>query len=55
LKSLQSLGGDHTWKTEEDGPITVDVKGDTVLVTESLEPAITDQFRSAVLGTSQKQ
>jgi hypothetical protein len=53
LKSLQSLGGDHTWKTE-DGPITVDVKGDTVLVTESLEPAITDQFRSAVLGTSQK-
>src|SRR5579864_3827332 len=53
LKSLQSLGGDHTWKTE-DGPITVDVKGDTVLVTESLEPGITEEFRSAVLGTSQK-
>jgi hypothetical protein len=53
LKNLQSLGGDHTWKTE-DGPITVDVKGDTVLVTESLEPAMTDQFRSAVLGTNQK-
>jgi hypothetical protein len=53
LKKLQSLGGDHTWKTE-DGAIVVDVKGDTVLVTESLEPAITDQFRSAVLGTSQK-
>jgi hypothetical protein len=53
LKSLQSLGGDHTWKTD-DGEVVVDVKGDTVLVTESLEPAITDEFRSAVLGTSQK-
>jgi hypothetical protein len=53
LKNLQSLGGDHTWKTE-DGQIVVDVKGDTVLVTESLDPAITDEFRSAVLGTNQK-
>jgi len=54
LKNLQSLGGDHTWKTE-DGPIMVDVKGDTVLVTESLEPAMTYQFRSAVLGPEQKR
>src|SRR5579864_3434113 len=53
LKNLQSLGGDHTWKTE-DGQIVVDVKGDTVLVTESLDPALTDEFRSAVLGTNQK-
>ena len=53
LKNLQSLGGDHTWKTE-DGAVVLDVKGDTVLVTESLEPAITDEFRNAVLGASQK-
>src|SRR6266581_749973 len=49
LKTLGSLSGDHTWTTE-DGPVVLDVKGDTVLVTESLEPAITDQFRQAVLG-----
>src|SRR6266567_2169537 len=49
LKTLGSLSGDHTWTTE-DGAVVLDVKGDTVLVTESLDPAITDQFRHAVLG-----
>jgi len=49
LKKLQSLGGDHSWKTDE-GAVVIDVKGDTVLVTESLEPAITSQFRQSVLG-----
>ncbi len=49
LKTLGSLSGDHTWTTEE-GAVVLDVKGDTVLVTESLDPAITDQFRYAVLG-----
>jgi hypothetical protein len=49
LKKLQSLGGDHSWKTDE-GAVVIDVKGDTVLVTESLEPAITNQFRQSVLG-----
>src|SRR5216684_4552803 len=51
LKTLGSLSGDHSWATEE-GPIVLDVKGDTVLVTESLDAAITDQFRHAVLGTA---
>ena len=50
LKTLQSLSGDHTWNTE-DGPIVLDVKGNTVLVTESLDAGITDQFRSEVLGS----
>jgi hypothetical protein len=49
LKSLQSLGGDHTWNTE-DGAVVIDVKGSTVLVTESLDPKITDEFRGAVLS-----
>lgn len=48
LKTLQSLSGSHAWKTE-DGAIVLDVKGNTVLVSESLDPAITDQFRIAVL------
>jgi hypothetical protein len=50
LKMLKSLGGDHRWMTEE-GPIVVAVEGDTLLVTESLDAAITDQFRRAVLGS----
>jgi hypothetical protein len=50
LKKLQSLGGDHTWKTEE-GPVVIVLKNDTLLVTESLDPGITDQFRRAVFGS----
>lgn len=48
LKDLRTLGGNHTWNTEE-GAVVIDVKGDTILVTESLEPALTQQFRHEVL------
>jgi hypothetical protein len=51
LKELRTLGGDHTWNTEE-GAVVIDVKGDMILVTESLEPALTRQFREAVLGSA---
>jgi hypothetical protein len=51
LKALASLGGDHTWSTEE-GPVTVDVRSDTLLVMESLDPSAAAQFRQAVLGPS---
>jgi hypothetical protein len=47
LKTLGSLSGDHAWKTQ-DGDVVIAVKNETVLVTESLEAAITDQFRQAV-------
>lgn len=49
LKQLRSLGGDHSWNAEE-GPIVIDVQGDTVLVIESLDLPIVNQFRLAVLG-----
>ena len=48
LKTLESLTGDYTWQTEE-GPVVIAVRNDTVLITESLDPAITEQFRKAVL------
>jgi len=51
LKKLESLSGDYTWLTEE-GPVVIAVRNDTVLVTESLDPAITEEFRHAVLGAS---
>lgn len=54
LKQLKTLGGDHTWSTEE-GPVVIDVKNDTVLVTESLEPQITDQFRQSVFVPAAQQ
>lgn len=47
LKTLQSLSGSHTWKADG-GAIVLDVNGDTILVSESLDPGITDQFRHAV-------
>ncbi len=54
LKQLKTLGGDHTWNTE-DGPIVIDVKDNTVLVTESMEPQITDQFRNSVFALAAAQ
>lgn len=54
LKQLKTLGGDHTWTTEE-GPVVIDVKNDTVLVTESMEPQITDQFRNSVFALAAAQ
>ena len=51
LKKLETLSGDYTWLTEE-GPVVIAVKNDTVLVTESLDPTITEQFRHSVLGTT---
>ena len=49
LKTLQSLSGSHNWRTE-DGAIVLDVKGNTVLVTESIDQPITDAFRDFVFS-----
>jgi hypothetical protein len=54
LKDLRTLGGDHTWTTEE-GEVVIDVRADTVLVTESLDPAITKEFREAVFAGVPKE
>ena len=50
LKMLGSLSGDHAWKTQ-DGDVIIGVKEDTVLVTESLEPDTSKEFRRVVLAT----
>ena len=47
LKTLQTLSGTHNWRTE-DGAIVLDVKGNTVLVTESMDQPIIDAFRGFV-------
>ncbi|MBZ5720473.1 MAG: hypothetical protein LAO03_08830 [Acidobacteriia bacterium] len=47
LESLESLTGKHTWLTEE-GPVVIEVQGDTVLVSESLDQDTTDKLGRSV-------
>lgn len=47
LEALETLVGKHTWLTEE-GPVAIEVEGDTVLVTESLDQATTDKLEQDV-------
>ena len=49
LKALESLTGKHTWMTEE-GPVVIEARGDTVLVTESVDQATSDKAEQAVFG-----
>jgi hypothetical protein len=47
LAYLETLAGKHTWLTEE-GPVLIEVQGDTVLVTESLDQATTEMLEQEV-------
>jgi len=49
LQKLESLTGTHTWLTEE-GPVVIDVEGDGVLVTESMEQSTTRQLEQELFG-----
>ena len=53
LKKLETLSGDYTWLTEE-GPVVIDVRGDSVLITESLDQPTTEHGanRLAIVGLS---
>jgi hypothetical protein len=49
LQKLESLTGTHTWLTDE-GPVVIDVEGDSVLITESLDPSTTEQVKQELFG-----
>jgi hypothetical protein len=51
LKSAKSLTGRFTWLTEE-GPIVIEARGDTVLVTESLDEPTTEKLEAFVFATA---
>jgi len=51
LSNLVTLAGSHTWLTEE-GPVVIDVVGDSVLITESLDEPTTERLRGDLLGTA---
>jgi hypothetical protein len=43
------LTGKRAWLTE-DGPVVIDVRGDTVVITESLDQTTTDSLEAEVFG-----
>jgi hypothetical protein len=53
IEALDHLTGKRAWLTE-DGPVVIDVQGDTVLVTESLDQATTESLELEVFGTAAK-
>jgi hypothetical protein len=48
-EALDHLTGKRAWLTE-DGPVVIDVQGDTVVVTESLDQATTDTLEQEVFA-----
>ena len=49
--TVETLTGTHSWLTEE-GPVVIEVKGDLVLVTESLDQETTANFERELLGAA---
>ena len=49
--STRQVTGLHTWLTEA-GPVVIEVDGDTVLITESLDQSTTEKLESAVFKDS---
>ena len=49
--AADALTGQHSWLTEE-GPVVIDVQGDTVVVSESLDEATTKQIEGEVFSTA---
>jgi hypothetical protein len=52
LETLRTLTGRRTWLTEE-GPVVIDVRGDTVLAIESFDPATAEELQKAVFSLPQ--
>jgi hypothetical protein len=48
-EALDHLTGKRAWLTE-DGPVVIEVRGDTVVVTESLDQTTTDNLEQEILG-----
>jgi len=51
LQKIESLTGSHTWLTDE-GPVVIDVNGDSVLITESLDEPTTERLRQELFGAA---
>ena len=49
--AAEALTGKHNWLTE-DGPVVIDVEGDTVMVTESLDQTVTDKVQQQLFSAA---
>ncbi len=49
--ALEKLAGRRTWLTE-DGPVVIEVEGDTVLIAESVDQATTEKLEQEVFATA---
>jgi hypothetical protein len=49
--ALEKLAGKRTWLTEE-GPVVIDVEGDTVLIVESVDQPATEKLEQEVFGST---
>ena len=49
--ALEKATGKRTWLTE-DGPVVIEAKGDTVLITESVDQLATEKLEQDVFGTA---
>ena len=47
-QKLKALDGVHTWRTEE-GPVVIDVAGDSLLITEGLDQSTTERLEHELL------
>jgi hypothetical protein len=51
LASLVTLSGEHTWLTE-DGPVVIAVKGNTIMVAESMDQSATERAEQQLFGVT---
>jgi len=49
--NVQTLTGKHAWLTEQ-GPIFMDIEGDTVLVSETLDQTVSEQVEQELFGAA---
>ena len=50
VNAISNLDGRHVWLTE-DGPVVIEVQGDMVLVTESLDAPTTERLEHTFLSS----
>jgi hypothetical protein len=49
--NVQTLAGKHAWLTEQ-GPVYMDIEGDLVLVSETLDQTVTEQVEQELFGAA---
>jgi hypothetical protein len=51
VTALETLTGKRLWTTEE-GPVTIDTQGETVVITETFDPQVAERVEAEVFGAA---